>query len=129
MLETLEQVISTPFERLTYTEAIKLLNKSGKKFEHPTNWGYALQTEHERYLSEELFKASTIVTNYPAEFKSFYMYLNDDEKTVRAMDVLVPRIGEIIGGSQREDRLDLLKDCIVHHGLDPKEYWWYLNLR
>ena len=129
LLDTLKQVISTPFERITYTEAIKLLNKSGKKFEHPTNWGDALQTEHERYLSEELFKAPTIVTDYPAEFKSFYMYLNDDEKTVRAMDVLVPRIGEIIGGSQREDRLDVLKERIVHHGLDPKDYWWYLNLR
>ncbi len=129
LLKTLEQVVTTPFERITYTEAIRLLNKSDKQFEHPTNWGDALQTEHERYLSEELFKAPTIVTDYPAGFKSFYMYLNDDEKTVRAMDVLVPRIGEIIGGSQREDRLDVLKKRIKHHNLDEKEYWWYLNLR
>lgn len=129
LISTLEQVITTPFQRLTYTEAIKLLNKSGQKFEHPTNWGDALQTEHERYLSEELFKAPTIVTDYPASFKSFYMYLNDDGKTVRAMDVLVPRIGEIIGGSQREDRYDVLKERIAHHGLPEEDYWWYLDLR
>lgn len=129
LLQTLEQVVTTPFQRVTYTEAIDLLNKSGKKFEHPTNWGDALQTEHERYLSEELFQAPTIVTDYPASFKSFYMYLNDDGKTVRAMDVLVPRIGELIGGSQREDRLDVLKERIAHHNLDEKDYWWYLNLR
>jgi asparaginyl-tRNA synthetase len=129
LLQTLEQVASTPFIRITYTEAIALLQKSGVSFQHSTQWGEALQTEHERYLSEVHFKAPVIVTDYPASFKSFYMYLNDDEKTVRAMDVLVPRIGEIIGGSQREDRLDVLKERIIHHGLDPADYWWYTDLR
>ena len=108
---------------------IKLLNQSGKSFQYSTEWGEALQTEHERWLSEEKFKAPVIVTDYPASFKSFYMYLNDDGKTVRAMDVLVPRIGEIIGGSQREDRLDVLLERIEHHGLDVNDYWWYLDLR
>lgn len=129
LLSTLEQVVTTPFQRITYTEAIKLLNKSGKKFEHRTSWGDALQTEHERYLAEVLFKAPTIISDYPASFKSFYMYLNDDERTVRAMDVIVPRIGEIIGGSQREDRYDVLTERIKHHGLDEKDYWWYTDLR
>ena len=129
LLKNLQKVATTPFQRVTYTEAIDLLNKSGKSFDHPTNWGDALQTEHERYLAEELFNAPTIVTDYPAAFKSFYMYLNDDGKTVRAMDVLVPRIGEIIGGSQREDRLDVLKDRIQHHGLNEEDYWWYMDLR
>jgi len=129
LLNTLEQVATKPFIRVTYTEAIKLLNKSSVSFQHPTNWGDALQTEHERYLSEVLFKAPVIVTDYPASFKSFYMYLNDDGKTVRAMDVLVPRIGEIIGGSQREDRLAILMDRIQHHNLPQENYWWYLDLR
>ncbi|MBM75798.1 MAG: asparagine--tRNA ligase [Proteobacteria bacterium] len=129
LIENLKKVVETPFVRMDYTDAVKELKASGKQFQFPIEWGEALQTEHERYLSEELLKAPVIVTNYPASFKSFYMYLNDDNKTVRAMDVLVPRVGELIGGSQREDRYDVLLERMKHHDLDPKEYWWYLDLR
>lgn len=129
VLATAENIINNEFARVPYTEAIALLEKSGKTFEYPVEWGLDLQSEHERYLAEELFKKPTIVTDYPAKIKAFYMRLNDDEKTVRAMDILAPKIGEIIGGSQREERLDVLQRRIEAQGLDPEVYWWYLDLR
>lgn len=129
VLATAENIINNEFARVTYTEAIDLLEKSGKSFTYPVEWGLDLQSEHERYLAEDLFKKPTIVTDYPAKIKAFYMRLNDDEKTVRAMDILAPKIGEIIGGSQREERLDVLQSRIEHQGLDPNIYWWYLDLR
>src|SRR4029079_9575184 len=121
--------VSSEFERITYTDAIALLEKSGKNFEFPTHWGVDMQSEHERYLTEELLKRPVIVTDYPREIKAFYMRANDDGKTVAAMDVLVPRIGEIIGGSQREERGDLLAERIRNHGMAEESYWWYLDLR
>ncbi|MEM7410744.1 MAG: asparagine--tRNA ligase [Myxococcota bacterium] len=129
VLPTLEHIIDSPFERMTYTEAIDVLERSGKDFEFPVKWGVDLQSEHERYLAEEHVGRPLIVTDYPASIKAFYMYRNDDEKTVRAMDVLVPKVGEIIGGSQREHRTDVLRDRIVASGLDPADYGWYLDLR
>jgi asparaginyl-tRNA synthetase len=129
VLATADNIINNQFERVTYTEAIALLEKAQKKFEYPVKWGLDLQSEHERYLAEELFKKPTIVTDYPVEIKAFYMRLSDDGKTVRAMDILAPKIGEIIGGSQREERLDVLEQRIINQGLNPKDYWWYLDLR
>jgi len=129
VLETAHNIIDHQFERLTYTEAIAQLEKANRRFEFPVQWGLDLQSEHERYLAEELFKKPVIVTNYPTEIKAFYMRLSEDGKTVRAMDVLAPKIGEIIGGSQREERLDILEHRIRTAGLDPKDYWWYLDLR
>ncbi len=129
VLSTLEHVQSQPFERVTYTDAIKILETSGKTFDFPVSWGMDMQSEHERFLAEEYFKKPMIVTDYPKSIKAFYMYQNDDGKTVRAMDILVPRIGEIIGGSQREDRYDVLKKRIQEMGFDEKDYWWYLDLR
>jgi asparaginyl-tRNA synthetase len=129
LIQTLEGLVSSSFERVTYTEAVALLAKSGKSFEFPTHWGADLQSEHERYLTEELFKKPVIVTDYPREIKAFYMRLNDDEKTVAAMDVLAPRIGEIIGGSQREERHDALVGRMKDAGLPVEPYWWYLDLR
>src|SRR3954451_3245138 len=132
LLKTLEGLLAASFERVTYTEAVDLLNKSGKNFEFPTHWGADLQSEHERYLTEELFKKPVIVTDYPKEIKAFYMRSNDDGKTVAAMDVLAPRIGEIIGGSQREERHDVLQSRIhdmAAHGMKEESYWWYLDLR
>ncbi|MBW4445158.1 MAG: asparagine--tRNA ligase [Plectolyngbya sp. WJT66-NPBG17] len=129
VLATAENIINNQFERITYTKAIELLEKADKKFEYPVEWGLDLQSEHERYLAEDLFKKPTIVTDYPTQIKAFYMRLSDDEKTVRAMDILAPKIGEIIGGSQREERLDVLERRIVEQGLDPATYWWYLDLR
>ncbi|MBW4650151.1 MAG: asparagine--tRNA ligase [Kastovskya adunca ATA6-11-RM4] len=129
VLATAENIINSEFERITYTDAIALLEKANKKFEFPCNWGVDLQSEHERYLAEELFKKPVIVTDYPVGIKAFYMRLSDDEKTVRAMDVLAPNIGEIIGGSQREERLDVLERRIKTQGLNPEDYWWYLDLR
>ncbi len=129
LLERLNNLLTSTFHRCSYTEAIEILEKSGKKFEFPVKWGIDLQSEHERYLTEEYFKAPVIVFNYPKEIKAFYMRLNDDEKTVRAMDVLVPGVGEIIGGSEREYRPDVLEKRMVEMGLDPKDYWWYLDLR
>ena len=118
------------FVRVTYTEAVKLLQKStAHKFDYPVTWGCDLQTEHERYLTEQLFKKPVFVTDYPKEIKAFYMRLNDDGKTVAAADCLVPGIGEIIGGSQREERLDLLEARMKELGLNPEDYWWYLDLR
>ncbi len=127
--DTLEHVRSSSFQRVTYTEAIEILKKSGKKFDFPVEWGADLQTEHERFLTEEHYKAPVIVTDYPKEIKSFYMKENSDGKTVRAMDVLVPGVGEIIGGSQREDDLEVLKRKMKEKGLKEEDYWWYLDLR
>ncbi|MDZ8106762.1 MAG: asparagine--tRNA ligase [Nostoc sp. DedQUE12a] len=129
VLATAENIINNQFERLTYTEAIALLEKADVKFEYPVSWGLDLQSEHERYLAEQLFKKPVIVTDYPAKIKAFYMRLNDDEKTVRAMDILAPKIGEIIGGSQREERLEVLERRVVAQGMKPEDLWWYLDLR
>ena len=126
VLETLEHVAASDFEHVTYTEAIRILEKSGRDWEFPVRWGVDLQAEHERYLTEETFKKPVVVTDYPREIKAFYMRLNDDEKTVRAMDVLAPRIGEIIGGSQREERHDVLLEKIRAQGLPEEDYGWYL---
>src|SRR5688500_17763503 len=124
-----EAFVRSSFERMTYTEAIAALEKSGKKFEFPVRWGMDLQSEHERWLTEEHVKAPVIVMNYPKEIKAFYMRMNDDGTTVAAMDVLAPGIGEIIGGSQREERLDRLDQRLAELGLDPQVYWWYRDLR
>ena len=129
LIERLEHVASSPFAHLTYTKAIELLKKAPKTFDFPVDWGVDLQSEHERYLAEEYCRQPVILTDYPASIKAFYMRANDDGKTVAAMDVLVPKIGEIIGGSQREERLDLLEKKIVDHGLNRADYWWYLELR
>ncbi|MFB2876394.1 asparagine--tRNA ligase [Floridanema aerugineum] len=129
VLATADNIINNQFERLTYTDAIKLLEKADKKFEFPVSWGLDLQSEHERYLAEEKFKKPVIVTDYPAKIKAFYMRLNDDEQTVRAMDILAPKIGEIIGGSQREERLNVLEKRIETLGIDAENIWWYLDLR
>ncbi len=129
VIETLEHIVASDFVRITYTEAIRLLEQSGEAFEFPVAWGVDLQSEHERYLTEKTFKRPVIVTDYPREIKAFYMRLNDDEKTVAAMDVLVPRIGEIIGGSQREERHDVLVQRMKDSGVNPEAYWWYLDLR
>jgi asparaginyl-tRNA synthetase len=129
LLARLDFVLDRPFQRCAYTEAVAILESSGKAFEHPVAYGLNLQSEHERFLSEEHFKCPVTLYNYPKEIKPFYMRLNDDGKTVAAMDVLVPGIGEIVGGSQREERLDVLLDNMQRHGLGEKEYWWYLDLR
>jgi asparaginyl-tRNA synthetase len=128
-IETLEHLIEEPFERMSYSEAVEILEKSGRDFEFPVSWGTDLQSEHERFLSEEHIGRPLVVTDYPRAIKPFYMYLNDDERTVRAMDVLVPRVGEIIGGSQREHRLPVLEARLREQGLLEAEYWWYLDLR
>jgi len=125
----LEAILKSEFERITYTEAVSLLEKAKVKFEYPVAWGKDLQSEHERYLTEQHFKKPIIVTDYPRDIKAFYMRLNEDEKTVRAMDVLVPKIGEIIGGSQREDRLEILRERMAEQNLPEEEYSWYLDLR
>ncbi len=125
----LEAFVSAPFERIEYTDAVAILKKSGKKFEYPVEWGVDLQTEHERYLTEEYVGRPVVVTNYPEKIKAFYMRLNDDGRTVAAMDVLAPGIGEIIGGSQREERLDMLDRRMAQFGLDPKHYEWYRDFR
>ena len=127
--ERLTHVVSSDFARVSYTEAIELLKKSGQKFDFPVEWGIDLQTEHERYLTEEIFKKPVFVTDYPKEIKAFYMRLNDDGKTVAAADCLVPGIGEIIGGSQREERLEVLTARMAELGLNEEDYWWYLDLR
>ncbi|MGA9421149.1 MAG: asparagine--tRNA ligase [Rhodanobacteraceae bacterium] len=128
-ISRLQALIATPFERLEYTDAIKILEQSSRTFEFPVAWGVDLQTEHERYLTEEHFGRPVIVMNYPERIKAFYMRLNDDGRTVAAMDVLAPGIGEIIGGSQREERLDMLDRRIVQFGLDPENYQWYRDFR
>ena len=129
LLDRLGNVISHDFGRITYTEAVELLLKSGKKFDYPVSWGIDLQTEHERYLTEEVFNKPIFVTDYPKEIKAFYMRLNDDGKTVAAADCLVPGVGEIIGGSQREERLDVLTQRMHELGLKEEDYWWYIDLR
>ncbi|MFH7241226.1 MAG: asparagine--tRNA ligase [Spirulina sp.] len=129
VLATADNIINNTFERITYTEAVKLLEKADKTFEFPVQWGIDLQSEHERYLAEELFKKPVIVTDYPTGIKAFYMRLNDGGETVAAMDVLAPKVGEIIGGSQREERLDVLERRIQEAGLPIEDYWWYLDLR
>lgn len=129
LLQTLNHVVTAPFERLTYTEAVKLLESAEEKFEFPVFWGCDLQSEHERWLTEKKVGRPVILTDYPKEIKAFYMRLSDDEKTVRAMDVLAPRIGEIIGGSQREERGDVLERRIHELGLPLEAYWWYMDLR
>ena len=127
--ERLEKFTKADFGRITYTEAIEILEKSGKKFEYPVHWGMDMQTEHERYLAEEYFKGPVFVIDYPKEIKAFYMKLNEDWKTVAAMDLLAPGIWEIVGGSQREDRLDVLTQKIIDNWMKPEDYWWYLELR
>lgn len=127
--DRLKFVVERPFVRITYAEAIQILEQSGKSFQFPVEYGVNLQSEHERYLTEEHFKSPVTVYNYPRQIKPFYMRLNDDGKTVTAMDVLVPGIGEVIGGAQREERLEQLLDNMRFHKLDPKDYWWYVDLR
>ncbi|WP_130807487.1 asparagine--tRNA ligase [Senegalia massiliensis] len=129
LLERLTNVASSDFERITYTKAIDILEKSNEKFEYEVKWGMDLQTEHERYLTEKVFDKPVFVTDYPKDIKAFYMRLNDDDKTVAAMDLLVPGVGEIIGGSQREERLEKLEERIKEFGLEKEDYWWYLDLR
>jgi len=129
LIKRLENVIQHDFGRITYTEAIKFLQESNKTFDLKPEWGFDLQSEHERYLTEEVFKKPLIVTDYPKTIKPFYMYQNDDDKTVRAMDILTPRVGEIIGGSQREDRLNHLLKRMEEFGLDAEAYSWYIDLR
>ncbi|MEO8802712.1 MAG: asparagine--tRNA ligase, partial [Rudaea sp.] len=128
-ISRLEALIAAPFERIDYTDAVEILKKSGQKFEYPVDWGHDLQTEHERYLTEKHVGRPVVVMNYPEAIKAFYMRLNDDEKTVAAMDVLAPGIGEIIGGSQREERLDYLDRRMVQFKLDPAHYQWYRDFR
>ena len=128
-LETLKNIIDSRFERLTYSDAIHQLQKSTETFVYPVEWGFALQAEHERYLSEKVFKKPVVVFNYPEKIKSLYMKLNEGGETVRAMDVLLPNLGEIIGGSQREENYEVLLQRMKDKDLDPKEYWWYLDLR
>ncbi|NLN40575.1 MAG: asparagine--tRNA ligase [Clostridiales bacterium] len=129
LLDRLNLIVNSEFGRITYTEAIDILQKSGQQFEFPVEWGCDLQTEHERYLSEKVFKKPVFVTDYPKDIKAFYMRLNDDGKTVAAMDLLVPGVGEIIGGSQREERLDVLEMRMDELGMKKEDYWWYLELR
>ncbi len=126
---TLDQIIHKEFIRLTYTEAVAILEKSGRKFDYEVKWGIDLQSEHERFLTEEHFHGPVILYDYPRSLKPFYMRVNDDGKTVRAMDVLVPKVGEIIGGSQREERLEILEQRMAEQHLNPADYWWYCDLR
>lgn len=129
LFERLDNVVNSDFGRITYTEAVELLKKSGEKFDYPVEWGIDLQTEHERYLTEKIFNKPVFVTDYPKDIKAFYMRLNDDGKTVAAADLLVPGVGEIIGGSQREERIDVLEKRMEELGLNKEDYWWYLELR
>ena len=129
LLERLNSLAASDYAKVTYTEAVDLLLKSGADFKYPVEWGMDLQTEHERYLTEQIYKKPVFVIDYPKEIKAFYMRLNDDNKTVAAMDLLVPGVGEIIGGSQREERLDVLLARMAECGLREEDYWWYVNLR
>lgn len=129
LLARLDNIVNSDFARITYTEAVDILKKSGQKFEYPVEWGIDLQSEHERYITEKVFGKPVFVTAYPKEIKAFYMRMNDDRRTVAAMDLLAPGVGEIIGGSQREERYDELVARIQELGMDPKDYWWYLDLR
>lgn len=129
VIEVLKNIVENSFERITYTAAIEILEKNNNNFEYPVKWGTDIQTEHERYLTETVYKKPVIVYNYPKEIKAFYMKQNDDGKTVRAMDLLVPRIGELIGGSEREDDYEILRKRILDLGFEEKDYSWYLDLR
>jgi asparaginyl-tRNA synthetase len=129
LIDRLTKIVNSDFNRITYTDAIEILEKSGKEFQYPVEWGIDLQTEHERYLTEEIYKKPIFVTDYPKDIKAFYMRVNDDNKTVAACDLLVPGVGEIIGGSQREERLDVLVERMKEAGLKEEDYWWYLELR
>lgn len=129
LIDSLRHVVETPFRRISYTEAVDALVGSGEKFEYPVSWGSDLQSEHEKYLTETVYHGPVIVTDYPRDIKAFYMKQNDDGKTVRAMDILVPRLGEIIGGSEREADLNRLEARIRELGLEMDAYWWYLDLR
>ena len=129
LIERLQNIVNSDFERVTYTEAVEILQKSGEDFQYPVEWGIDLQTEHERYLTEKVYKKPIFVIDYPKEIKAFYMRLNDDGKTVAACDLLVPGVGEIIGGSQREERYDVLKARIEETGMTGEDYWWYMDLR
>jgi len=129
VLETLQHIAETPFERMSYSEAVAALQASGERFEYPVEWGADLQSEHERWLCETHVKRPLVVTDYPKSIKAFYMYVNDDDRTVRALDVLVPRVGEIVGGSQREHRLEVLRRRLAEQSLPEERYWWYLDLR
>lgn len=129
LLERLTTLSQSNYKKVTYTEAVEILKNSGADFKYPVEWGIDLQTEHERYLTEQVFKCPIFVIDYPKQIKAFYMRLNDDGKTVAAMDLLVPGVGEIIGGSQREERLDILLERMSECGLSEEDYWWYVNLR
>ncbi len=129
LLDRLQKLLTSEFKRMTYTEAIEILEKSGEKFSYPVKWGIDLQTEHERYLTDKVVKGPVFLTDYPKEIKAFYMRLNDDGKTVAATDLLVPGIGELLGGSQREERLEVLEGRMAELGLKTEDYWWYLDLR
>lgn len=129
LLDRLNNIVTSDFERITYTKAVEILKESKEEFEYGVEWGVDLQTEHERYLTEKVFKKPVFVTDYPKDIKAFYMRVNEDNKTVAAMDLLVPGIGEIIGGSQREERLDILEERMKEVNLDKEEYWWYIDLR
>lgn len=129
LLERLNKIVNSEFVRITYTKAVELLIESGHEFEYPVEWGCDLQTEHERYITEQIYNCPVFVTDYPKDIKAFYMRMNEDGKTVRAMDLLVPGVGEIVGGSQREEREDVLLDRIHEMGLREEDYWWYLELR
>jgi asparaginyl-tRNA synthetase len=128
-LETLQTIVRSAFVQLSYTEAVEILKSSGQEFEFPVAWGHDLQAEHERFLTEKHFRCPVILFDYPRAIKPFYMRVNDDGRTVRAMDILVPKVGEIIGGSQREERLDVLRQRMQEQGLGEEDYWWYLDLR
>lgn len=129
LFDKLDNVVNSDFAHITYTEAVELLEKADVEFEYPVSWGIDLQTEHERYITEKVYQKPVFVTDYPKEIKAFYMRMNDDQKTVAAMDLLVPGVGEIIGGSQREERLDVLTKRMEETGLEQEDYWWYLELR
>ena len=129
LIQRLQDLVNSDFAHVTYTEAVDILKKNNDQFEYKVEWGTDLQTEHEKYLTEQVFHKPVFVTDFPKEIKSFYMRLNDDGKTVAAMDMLVPGIGEIIGGSQREERLDKLMERMQELGLKEEDYWWYLDLR
>ncbi|MFC2155819.1 asparagine--tRNA ligase [Acidobacteriota bacterium] len=129
LINRMKNVIDSDFMRITYTEAVELLKKSGRKFQYPVEWGTSLQSEHERYITEEIYEKPVFVTDYPKKITPFYMRLNDDGKTVANMDLLIPEVGEIVGGSQREERYEVLEKRIDELGLDKKDYWWYLDLR
>ncbi len=129
LLERLESMVGSDFGHITYSEAVEILENSGRQFEYPVAWGIDLQTEHERYITEKHFGKPVFITDYPKEIKAFYMRMNDDGRTVAAMDLLVPGVGELIGGSQREERLDYLEKRMDELGLDKKDYWWYLDIR